>query len=230
MRTYCPGTIHPSISGGLRARLVPLAGMVMLLSVLGVALASGAPAGSVTPPAQGWTTLEAPLPADSGNGSTDPHVYLASSSCPTPTGCVAAGWYDDTTGHAWGLIEMQNGATWTDIQAPQPSNAGSGSNQALILGSTSCGTATTPCKAVSCPTASFCVAVGNYDTAAANFAAVIETWSGGTWAPLQAPVPGTRPWAHRQLRPPSCNPSCARRRPRASPSASTPTRAACPPP
>jgi hypothetical protein len=173
-----------------RVLATPFAGAVVLLAGLGFLLGpvSTATAGAL-PPAQGWTSTEAPLPADAGNGSTNPHVYLASTSCPSTSGCVAAGWYSDTAGQVWGLIEQQSGSGWNVIEAPQPANAGTGANQGLWLGSSGCGLSS-PCRAVSCPTASFCVAVGQYQITTTDNAAVIETLSGGSWTAMQAPVPG----------------------------------------
>ena len=185
MRTR-PGQATTRGGSTIRALTAPLSGVVALLAGLGFLLTADVPAAAAPPP-QGWSTTEAPLPSDAG---TNPNVYLASSSCPTPTNCVAAGWYEDTGGHPWGLIETQNGTTWTDVQAPQPSNAGSGVDQSLLLGSGGCGVLATPCHAVSCPTATSCVAVGQYKTTGAFTQAVIVTLSGGTWTALQAPVPG----------------------------------------
>src|ERR1700693_4188462 len=140
----------------LRATLVSIAGVVMTLASLGAVLVP-APAGAAAPPAQGWTTQQAPLPSDAGTAGALPDVYTASSTCPTLGGCVTVGWYSDTAAHPWGLIETQSGTTWTDTQAPQPSNAGSGANQALWLGSQSCGIINlNPCHAVSFPTATLC--------------------------------------------------------------------------
>ena len=169
-----------------RRPFVGLSGVVALLAGLGFVLVPATSA-SAAPPAQGWSTTEAPLPSDAG---TDPQVYQASAACSAPNSCTTVGWYNDTSGHPWGLIEMQNGTTWTDVQAPQPSNAGSGSNQALWLGSQNCGVGLQfPCQANADPSTTVHFAVGSYVTTAANTQAVIETYSNGTWAALQAPVP-----------------------------------------
>ncbi len=68
---------------------------------------------------------------------------------------AASSWAGTTIrpGSPWGLIETQNGTTWTDTEAPQPENAGSGSEQGLWIGSRQCGIYE-PCHAVSCPNAS----------------------------------------------------------------------------
>src|SRR5271157_3549919 len=174
---------------GFRALLPALAGVIVLLSgVAAVVTPPAPPAGAVAAPAQGWTTVEAPLPADAGTGSTNPDVYTSSSACPAANGCVTVGWYKDTSGKAWGLIETQSGTTWTDTEAPQPSNAGSGSDQGLWIGSSDCGISQ-PCHAVSCPTATSCVAVGEYLDTAGYALPVVETLSGGSWNAAEAPLP-----------------------------------------
>ncbi len=176
----------------LRRRLagIPMAAVavgLVLTSVMG-ALGPQAPAGAVTPPAQGWTTTEAPLPADAGTGSTDPNVYTATTTCPAANGCVTVGWYDDTSGNPWGLIETQSGTTWTDTEAPQPANAGTGANQGFWFGSRNCGF-DAPCRAVSCPTASFCVAVGQYKDAGGFLQPVVDTFSNGAWSSQEGALP-----------------------------------------
>ncbi len=181
-------TRRPAARSGLRALLPALAGVIVLLSGVAAVVTPPAPAGAVTPPAPGWTTVEAPLPTDAGNGSTNPDVYTSSSVCPAANGCVTVGWYKDTAGKAWGLIESQSGTTWTETEAPQPNNAGSGSDQGLWIGSQNCGIFQ-PCHAVSCPSATSCVAVGQYLDTAGYSEPVVETLSGGSWSATEAPLP-----------------------------------------
>ncbi len=159
---------------------------VLLLGLLG-AIAS-APAGAVTAPAQGWATVQAPLPTDAGTGSTDPQVYTASTVCPVANGCVTVGWYNDTSGKTWGLIETQNGTSWTDTEAPQPANSGTGSDQGFWFGSQSCGF-DAPCRAVSCPTTTSCTAVGQYTNSGGDPAPVVDTLTSGTWTSQEGALP-----------------------------------------
>jgi hypothetical protein len=175
----------------VRAWLAPLAGVALVLAGLAAVLTPMAPAAATAPaPAQGWTTLEAPLPSDSGNGTTNPDVYTASTACPIANGCITVGWYKDdgTPQKVWGLIETQNGTTWTDTEAPQPGNAGSGSEQGLWIGSQQCGIYV-PCHAISCPSPSSCVAVGNYLDTSGFSLPLVETMSGGNWSATGAPLP-----------------------------------------
>ncbi len=176
---------------GRRARIGSFVAAAALLGGLGAAVVSTAPTASAAPPAQGWTTTEAPLPSDAGNGSTNPEVYTAGSSCPAVNACVMAGWYLDTSSKAWGLIENQSGTSWTETQAPQPSNAGSGVKQGLRIGAANCGEQL-PCRPLSCPTTTFCVAVGQFNDTGGTTGYVeplIETYSGGSWAATQSPLP-----------------------------------------
>lgn len=191
MRTRHAGQAVARPTGAVRARLAPFSGVVVLLAGLGFLLTPGTPAGAA-PPSQGYTATEAPLPNDA---NANPNVYTATTTCPVPNGCVVVGWYSDTANRPWGLIEQQNGTTWTDTRAPQPNNAGSGTNQGLWLGSQQCGILGFEqlCHAVACPTATTCYAVGQYLDTAGNSEPVIETLSNGIWSSTEAPLPANPP-------------------------------------
>ena len=189
MRTRHLGNANPHRTGAIRVFSTSVSGVAILLAGLGFLLAPAAPVAAAPPP-QGWTTTEAPLPADAGNGTTDPQVYTASTTCPAANACVVVGWYQDDNSPQtyWGLIEQQNGTSWTDTEAPEPPNHGTGSAQGLWLGSNDCGY-NLPCRAVSCPTTSFCIAVGNYTDTGGYEEPVVETFSNGSWAATEAPLP-----------------------------------------
>ena len=162
--------------------------LALLLSVGGLT-AVATPSGADTAPAQGWAAGQLPLPSDA---NANPAVYSATVTCPVQNQCVTVGWYLDAAHNApWGLIEMQNGSSLTAIQAPQPSNAGSGSNQSLELGSQLCGVAAQPCQAVACPAASIqnCVAVGDYENNVGTRQPLLETEVNGTWTARTAALP-----------------------------------------
>jgi hypothetical protein len=169
---------------------IPLASLaaVLLLSCLIGAIASDVPAGAVAPPTPGWTTTQAPLPADAGTGAADPSVYTASSTCPAANACVTVGWYNDTSGQTWGMVETQNGTTWNDTEAPQPSNAGAGADQGFWFGSQDCGF-DAPCRAVSCPSTTACVAVGQYMDSSGFLQPVVDTLANGTWSSQEGALP-----------------------------------------
>jgi hypothetical protein len=187
MRTRHAGLVR-GLGGRFETLLTALFGVVVMLAGLGFVLAPSS--ASAAPPAQGWTSTQAPLPADAGNGSTNPDVYLASSTCPVANGCVTVGWYHDdaTPQQVWGLIEQQNGTSWTQTEAPQPSDSGTGTNQGLWLGSEQCGY-DLPCRAVSCPSTTSCVAVGSYWDTNGYTEPVVETYANGSWTAAKAPLP-----------------------------------------
>jgi hypothetical protein len=187
MRARHAGQATRRPKGTIGVLLAPLSGVVVLLAGFGFLLTPSAPAAAAAP-AQGWTTTEAPLPPDAGNGSTNPEVYTAGSSCGAPNACVTVGWYHDTGGHTLGLIEQQNQTSWSETEAPQPSNAGTGADQGFWFGSADCGFVS-PCRPVACPTSSSCVAVGSYNDADGFQEPVVDTLSGGTWTSQEPPLP-----------------------------------------
>ncbi|HTW98541.1 MAG TPA: hypothetical protein VMD59_07180, partial [Acidimicrobiales bacterium] len=88
-----------------------------------------------------WTASEAPAPAN----STDIDA-LSAISCSSMSSCVAVGGYSDTSYLYQGLLLVESAGTWTASEAPLPS----GAQQLVNLG------------ALSCASASSCVAVGSY--------------------------------------------------------------------
>ncbi len=66
-------------------------------------------------------------------------------------------------------------ATWAPTEAPLPANAAAAQSVALTQ--------------ISCPATNWCVAIGNYNDSTGNSGGLIETLSGGTWIPSEAPVP-----------------------------------------
>jgi hypothetical protein len=110
-----------------------------------------------------WRVLAVPTPP--GVGAT-----LASISCPSPTTCLAVGAHRISSRNGLvidvALAEIWDGRRWT--VSPAPSVAGPGE----LVG-------------ISCPTVTFCVAVGLRGTPAANFE---DTWDGRRWT--ASPLPG----------------------------------------
>ena len=71
------------------------------------------------------------------------------------------------------------GGSWTAIPAPFPANAGP-TPEGGVTG-------------VSCPSASYCVAVGNYLDSSGNWDGLLLTWSDGAWTAAEAPLPDGAP-------------------------------------
>ncbi|MGH3159178.1 MAG: hypothetical protein ACRDNF_21755 [Streptosporangiaceae bacterium] len=103
-------------------------------------------------------------------------------SCPVldstvATACTAVGSYDNATVTSASLAEAWNGSAWSIQATPNPAGA---------IGSY--------LQAVSCPSASACIAVGDYQDhpLGASFA-LAETWNGSAWSLQSIPSPaGTR--------------------------------------
>jgi hypothetical protein len=97
-------------------------------------------------------------------------------SCPTASDCTAVGEYDINQGtSSRPLAEHWNGSTWTIQVMPVPDGA---------FG--------VQVKAVSCPTAASCTAVGTYFKQGSPDLTLAESWNGSTWAvqpmPIASPV------------------------------------------
>jgi hypothetical protein len=123
-----------------------------------------------------WTAAEAPGPANATYG-VDEATVLNTLACFSITACSAAGDYIDTSGDIQGLLETLSGTTWTPTEAPLPAGALPNNEPNVTLPS------------VSCPLATSCVAVGDFPPSSGDDQGLLETGSGTTWAPMQAPLP-----------------------------------------
>src|SRR5215467_14837470 len=117
-----------------------------------------------------WTVQATPNPA---GGS---FAVLEGVSCASASACTAVGEYDSNHGTiALPLAEHWDGTTWTIQSTPVPAGA--------IL---------TDMRAVSCPRAASCTAVGDYFKQGSPGLTVAEYWNGSTWAvqamPIASPV------------------------------------------
>jgi hypothetical protein len=119
-----------------------------------------------------WTAVKAPLPPDAGGS---PRPLFSGVACPSVTTCVAVGDYQDSAGHLEGLLLTGLGSTWTAVKAPVPPGA-----PAIPLPSIS---------GVACPTATTCVAVGDYLNSAGNLSGLLLTGFGPTWQTTEVPLP-----------------------------------------
>jgi len=125
-----------------------------------------------------WTAIQAPQPADAGtDGDGHANSYLNDVVCTSPSSCVAVGAYTDNQGFTFGLIDTLAGGTWTATAAPEPPDAGSGSEQAGNL------------SAVACPSAGTCMVVGGYVDTNGFLAGMVDSEAGGTWSATGLPEP-----------------------------------------
>ena len=114
--------------------------------------------------AAGPTGVTAPLPPDS---ATDQSAGMSDVDCPAPGTCVAVGSYRTLDNDQVPLLEHLAGGVWTPVRGPLPSGGQVPAN-ALI-------------EAISCASATFCVAVGNYVNDASVTLPLVETWNGNSW-------------------------------------------------
>jgi hypothetical protein len=96
------------------------------------------------------TAAEGPQPSDAATGSSV-NASFNSVSCLSLNQCTAVGAYHNTTSSTdVALIDSGSGTSWTNTQAPVPSNAATGA------------TAQSTLDAISCPVGGACEAAGNY--------------------------------------------------------------------
>lgn len=105
----------------------------------------------------GWTIESIPVPS----GATG--LVLWGVSCPTTTMCMAVGTYETGSG-VRALADVWNGSTWTTSTTALPGGA---TDDFLY--------------AVSCPTTTTCVAVGDQITSS-HALTLAEKWNGTTWS------------------------------------------------
>jgi len=100
---------------------------------------------------------------------------IDSVSCSAADACTAVGTNLDTSGINVTLAERWNGTSWQRQPTPNPPNDTDPSVAPSLLG-------------VSCPTASFCAAVGQFTQ---NFTgtSLTEMWNGAAWTSQPFPVP-----------------------------------------
>jgi len=96
-------------------------------------------------------------------------------SCTSPTNCTAVGWSGtvlgfDEFGPRTTLVQHWNGTTWSNVTSPNLSTTDS------ELG------------AVSCTSATNCVAVGFYNGTTSQ-STLVERWNGTTWSTTTSPNP-----------------------------------------
>jgi hypothetical protein len=184
---------------GRRPRPAVIAAAVAVLAAVGVAGCSGhastsAPGGAASSPAASspaasgavhssaaaavplaWSAARAPLPADA-TGVSGQFVQLHDVSCTSVGNCVAVGG-DRASGAGGevfqGLVETLSDGTWTPTTLPDVSSK---MGFAVL-------------DAVSCPARGSCVAVGYVSPGPEAFTPVIETLSGGRWAPVKPSLP-----------------------------------------
>jgi len=146
-----------------------------------------------------WSVQKVPEPAGDNTGTLNALSCSAAAACtavgnaasPATTGTLAERWNGRTwtvqsthvTGRVPSLIGVSclsatnwNGSTWTALPAPKPIGTFSG------------------LSAVSCSSASACLAVGEENTSASTGTALAEHWNGSTWTVQPTHVTGAAPY------------------------------------
>jgi hypothetical protein len=109
-----------------------------------------------------WHKQPTPSPAGGSN------LLFTGVSCASSRFCEAVGSYIVRNGAARvGLAEQWNGRTWAVQPLPAPGGSSADVEPA----------------AVSCATATFCVAVGRYENSSSAYVPLAEVWNGTSWKP-----------------------------------------------
>ena len=114
-----------------------------------------------------WSLMAVTAPVTSAESS------LSGVSCSSTSFCTAVGAYT-TVAAVVTLAEVWDGTAWSMQHTPNEPNPSSGVWGAL--------------NAVSCPTARYCTAVGDYNTATTTLA-LTEAWDGHAWSIQASPNP-----------------------------------------
>jgi hypothetical protein len=93
-------------------------------------------------------------------------------SCGGPSRCIAVGSYLDSASQSHLLAESWNGTTWTTLSTSDPFGA-----------------AAAGLEAISCPSATTCIAVGSYIDSGGNTLPLADVWNGSTWTLWAASLP-----------------------------------------
>jgi hypothetical protein len=140
----------------------------MLAAPLAVFLIGASAVGAQASTDATWTIANSPNTTVTGGS-------IESVSCSAADACTAVGTDVNTSGIDVTLAERWDGAGWQRQATPNPAGDTTTSVAPTLLG-------------VSCPTASFCVAVGNYQDGF-NQAGMADTWNGQSWTAQSFPVP-----------------------------------------
>jgi hypothetical protein len=118
-----------------------------------------------------WKVQRAAVPA--GSKSTE----LFDVSCSSTTRCTATGRWLNPSQVTVSLAERWNGKKWAIQRTANVAGAGRNS-----------------LRGVSCPTTSWCMAVGAYKRPTSGFRVLAERWNGHSWSVQKPPNPSTGPF------------------------------------
>jgi len=113
-----------------------------------------------------WTIQETPYLGEPKEAALD------AIACASVTSCMAVGFNESSSGTYFSLSESWNGAEWQVRTTPEPS-----------------GTLNSSLDAVSCTSASACIAVGEYEKSSGVYLPFAESWNGTEWKLQTMPAP-----------------------------------------
>src|SRR5579863_481109 len=145
--------------GGLTASL---AGCVL------TSFLTAAPASALSATHPAWTIQKSP-------NTTVPSGRIESVSCSSASACTAVGTTLGTSGLNLTLALRWNGTIWQRERTPKPGGGTVPASSPTLSG-------------VSCPSSSFCEAVGSYQVGTTGIS-LAESWNGSGWALQTFPVP-----------------------------------------
>jgi hypothetical protein len=119
---------------------------------------------------KGWKAAVVPAPS-----TVAKEMQLTALTCPSARSCLAAGQYHSQS-RQQGVLLAGHGANWTATRAPLPASAASHPHVVFT--------------SVACPTATACVAVGEYTAASATAEGLIVVGHDTSWTAYKAPLPG----------------------------------------
>jgi hypothetical protein len=155
----------------VRSRVLVAAQLCVTALALGVI--SPLTASASGPAARQASNDAVAVPAASSPGHSAVPVFSSADgvSCPRASYCVAVGAYN-ANDVVRVLTELWNGTSWSVVPSPGPHGAVS-----------------SMLTAVSCLSASHCVAVGSYTDGSDRTRALTEIWNGSSWAIIGSPKP-----------------------------------------
>jgi hypothetical protein len=129
--------------------------------------------------------VEAQLPGNAAPPAGSylyPVIGLAAVSCASTGECAATGGYGDSRSDQFGMFLTEHAGRWREAaEVPLPANAGLSPQQGDGPAS--------PMRAIACPAAGACSAIGIYDDKGGNEHGLLLAESGGSWTPNELLLP-----------------------------------------
>ncbi len=116
-----------------------------------------------------WNSSYPPDPADAIFGQ------LTSIACPTPAFCVAPSTYTNGGDENQAFADVWRSGAWQTTPLPLPASSIASGDSGI--------------SSTDCPSASECVAVGNWSGSTFSEHALVESWDGSSWHRRRAPLP-----------------------------------------